>query len=368
MLLDEIDKLGTDRSRDAVGPLLEILDPEQNHAFSDNFLSVPYDLSDCLFIATANDVAQLPDFLRDRLEIIHLEGYTTAEKVAIARDHLASGLAREHGIKALSVADDVLAEIVEGWTREAGVRQLRRELASFYRERAVERLGDPATPTEVRGLGRDLERPVVFADSHRALGPRKYRAKDRSATLPPGVAVGLSVSAHGGQTLELEIVRLGTSDRPPGRLGMTGSLGAVMKESAELVRAHIMAYRDRYGLSAELFSWDLHLHAPEAAVPKDGPSAGAALFLALVSLYSGRPVRADVAITGEIGLSGQVLPVGGIRAKCLAAERAGMSTIFLPRANQADVPADLGIAVTYLDRASDALVALVALPATEIPA
>jgi ATP-dependent Lon protease len=357
VLLDEIDKLGTDQARDAMGPLLEMLDPEQNHAFSDNFLSVPYDLSDCLFIATANDVSRMPDFLRDRLETIHLEGYTTAEKIRIARGHLADGLAREHGIEPLSIADGVIAEIIEGWTREAGVRQLRRELAAFYRERAVERLGHPILEGAAGG---DPARPVLAADIARVLGPRRHRAPSRSQALPPGVATGLSVDAYGGQLLPLEVVRLGRSDKARGRLAMTGSLGVVMKESAELVRAHVMAYRERYGIAADAFAWDLHLHAPEAAVPKDGPSAGAALFLALVSLYTGRSVCADVAITGELGLSGQVLPVGGVRAKCLAAERAGMRLILLPRANEADVPRDLETPVTYIDRAEDALVALTA--------
>lgn len=356
VLLDEIDKLGTDRSRDAMGPLLEILDPEQNHAFSDNFLSVPYDLSDCLFIATANDTSRMPDYLRDRLEILELEGYTTAEKVQIARGHLAAGLAREHGIAALEIADDALTDVIEGWTREAGVRQLRRELAAFYRERAVERLGDPSVPAASRGA--DPARAIVADDTTRVLGPRKFRPAARSLAASAGVATGLSVSSHGGQTLQLEVVRLGTSERAPGRFGMTGSLGAVMRESAELVRAHVMAYRARYDLPESVFAWDLHLHAPEAAVPKDGPSAGVALFLALVSLYSGRAVRADVAVTGELGLTGQVLPVGGVRAKCLAAERAGMRAVFLPRANEVDVPSDLTIAVTYLDVAADALVAL----------
>jgi ATP-dependent Lon protease len=170
--------------------------------------------------------------------------------------------------------------------------------------------------------------------------------------------MGLSVAAHGGQTLPIEIVRVGTSDKAPGRLGMTGSLGAVIKESAETVRAHLMAYRTTYGLPAEVFAWDLHLHAPEAAVPKDGPSAGVAIFLAQLSLLTGRPVRRDVAVTGELTLSGEVLPVGGVRAKCLAAEQAQMGLVLLPRGNEADVPADLKIAVTFLDRAEDALVAL----------
>jgi ATP-dependent Lon protease len=307
-------------------------------------------------VATANDVSRMPDFLRDRLETIEIEGYTTAEKASIAGRHLGPSLAREHGIDELPVAAEVIADVIEGWTREAGVRQLRRELAAFYRQRAVERLGDPALGASVRAA--DPARPITAADLPAVLGPRKHRAPDRSLTLPPGVATGLSVSAYGGQILPLEIVRLGTSERPPGRLGMTGSLGAVMRESAELTRAHLMAYRDRYGVAEDVFAWDLHLHAPEAAVPKDGPSAGVALFLALVSLYTGRRVRADVAVTGELGLSGQVLAVGGIRAKCLAAERARMSAVLLPRANEADVPADLRIPVTFLDRAEDALPAL----------
>jgi ATP-dependent Lon protease len=351
VLLDELDKIGTDRARDAIGPLLEILDPEQNHAFSDNFLSVPYDLSDCLFVTTANDASRLPDFLLDRLESIPIEGYSTQEKTSIAISHLASELASEHGLPPLPIDGPVLVEVIEGWTREAGVRQLRQKLAALYREQAVLRVTDPAQAALA-------PRPVGTADLPRVLGPRRFHPPDRLLALPPGVATGLSVSAHGGQTLPLEVVRLGVAESALGGLAMTGSLGAVMKESAELVRAHLMAYRARYGLAEDVFRWDLHLHAPEAAIPKDGPSAGVALFLALLSLYSGRTVCADVAITGELGLSGQVLAVGGIRAKCLAAERAGMRQVLLPRANQAEVPADLAITVTPLVTAEDALCAL----------
>jgi ATP-dependent Lon protease len=357
VLLDELDKLGTDRSRDAVGPLLEILDPEQNHSFSDNFLSVPYDLSDCFFVATANDLSRIPDFLRDRLEIIELDGYTTTEKVQIARTHLAAGLAREHGIPPLSVADEVVAAVVEGWTREAGVRQLRRELSALYRARAVEQVLHAGAAAE-QGVRSQSERAVVVSDLAPVLGPRRFKPPSRWDKLLAGVATGLSVAAHGGQTLPIEIVRVGTSERAPGRLGMTGSLGAVIKESAETVRAHLMAYRAVYELPAEVFAWDLHLHAPEAAVPKDGPSAGVAIFLAQLSLLTGRPVRPDVAATGELTLSGQVLAVGGVRAKCLAAEQAQMGLVLLPRSNEADVPADLKIPVVFIERAEEALVAL----------
>jgi ATP-dependent Lon protease len=351
VLLDEIDKLADDRQRSPLGALLEMLDPEQNSAFSDNYLSVPYDLSDCLFVATANDLGALPAYLRDRLEVIELDGYTTAEKAEIAARHLAPSLAKEHGIPPLEADAEVIGALVEGWTREAGVRQLRRELAAFYRERAVERL----LPAEGAP---DPLRPVRRDDLARVLGPPRFRPPSKADTLPPGVATGLSVSGHGGEILPLELVRLGPTERAPGKLAMTGSLGKVMRESAETVRAHLMAYREKYGLPADAFACDLHLHAPEAAVPKDGPSAGIALFTAMVSLLRGVPVRPDVAMTGELDLSGRVLAVGGIRAKCLAAERAGMARVLVPRANEADVPADLKIPVTYLQRAEEALVAL----------
>jgi|GEM_PF-2944342 len=378
VLLDELDKVGTDKSRDVTGPLLEILDPEQNHSFSDNFLTVAYDLSDCLFVATANDLSRMPDYLKDRLEILELDGYTTQEKVDIAERHLASSLAREHGIAALGIDPAVVGRIIEGWTREAGVRQLRRELAGFYRERAVERVfaGAPsaaasapsaAVASPLAGTPPDGERAVVDGDLERVLGPKKFRRAERSDRLPPGVAMGLSVSGYGGQLLPLELVTVGRraaadGDARMGRFEMTGSLGAVMKESAHVVRAHLVAYRERYGIGSELASLDLHLHAPEGAVPKDGPSAGVALFLAMLSLASGRPVRPDVAVTGELDLSGRVLPVGGIRAKCLAAERAQMALVLVPRDNRADVPSDLTIAVGWLTTAEDALVAL--LPAS----
>ncbi len=357
VLLDELDKVGTDRSRDVTGPLLEILDPEQNHAFSDNFLQVPYDLSDCLFIATANDLSRMPDYLKDRLEILELDGYATREKVAIATTHLAPGLAREHGIPALSIDDATLAELVEGWTREAGVRQLRRELAAFYRERAVERLL-PTSQTPP-----DVLRPILSTDLPRVLGPRRHRPTDRSQHLPPGVVTGLSVSGHGGELLRLEVVALGTRDDDTtrtGQLHMTGSLGEVMKESARTIRAHLAAHAARYGISARaILEADFHLHAPEAAVPKDGPSAGAALFLALLSVATQRPVRADLALSGELDLSGRVLAVGGIRQKCLAAERAGMALVLLPRANEADVPKDLRVPVVFVDTTADLLQAFV---------
>ncbi len=351
VLLDEIDKLANDRQRSPLGALLEILDPEQNSTFSDNYLAVAYDLSDCLFVATANDLSSLPAYLRDRLEVIELDGYTTAEKVSIAKSHLSPSLAKEHGIPPLAADDATLAALVEGWTREAGVRQLRREMAAFYRERAVERLLPPSPPA-------DPERPIGVADLARVLGPPRFRSRRRAEAQPPGVATGLSVSAYGGELLPLELVRLGPAERVPGRLAMTGSLGNVMRESAETVRAHLLARRETYGLPAEAFAFDLHLHAPEAAVPKDGPSAGVALLVAMVSLLKNVPVRADVAMTGEVDLSGSVLAVGGVRAKCLAAERAGMALVLVPRANEADVPADLAIPVAFVERAEEALVAL----------
>jgi ATP-dependent Lon protease len=357
VLLDELDKIGTDRQRSPVGALLEILDPEQNHAFSDNFLSVPYDLSDCLFLTTANELSEIPPYLLDRLEVIELDGYTTEEKVAIAKAHLGASLAKEHGIDPLEMSDETMAMVVEGWTREAGVRQLRRELATFYRQRAVERLLPPA---EDEGAPpKNPSRPVVAGELTEVLGPPRHRPTERAEQPPPGVATGLSVSGHGGALLPIEVVRLAPAERPPGAFTMTGSLGKVMRESAETVRAYLLSHRDRYGLSLDEFSFDLHLHAPEAAVPKEGPSAGVALFLALLSLLSGIPVRPGVAVTGELSLSGQVLAVGGIRAKCLAAERAQMDLVLLPRKNEADVPSDLRIPVAFLDGIEDALQALV---------
>lgn len=342
MVLDELDKLGEERARSPLGALLEMLDPEQNTSFHDHYLGVPFDLSHVLFIATANELAAIHPTLRDRLEVIELDGYTLAEKRAITRRHLLPRLARDHGLAVPVVLDeDRVGELVERYTREAGVRQLTRCLGALHRARALAQLlGEPAPPVDTP------------EDLARILGPTRYPAPELPARLPPGVAVGLSVSGHGGSVLLVEAVRAAG----PARLELTGRLGDVLRESATAALALLASDPARFGLAGD--PGPVHVHLPDAAIQKDGPSAGLALLAAVVSLSRAVPLPADVAMTGEIGLRGQVLPVGGVRAKLLAAERAGARRVLLPVANRADVPSDLTIEPILVETVEEALLAL----------
>jgi ATP-dependent Lon protease len=345
VLLDEIDKIGTGTQRSPMAALLEVLDPEQNTEFSDNFLGVPYDLSHVLFVATANETSQIHPTLLDRMEPVELDGYTANEKTGIARDHLLERLCAEHGLPArLVIEDDALALIIEGHTRESGVRQLRRALASIHRARALEivragaDLGAPAST-----------RPVTKDEVAKVLGPPRFAVQQVDEALPVGVATGLSVGPGGGSILLVEVGLM------PGKgdLAWTGRLGSVLEESVRAALAHLRVAPERYGIDRDrLGAVDVHLHLPEASQAKDGPSAGTAIFAALVSALSGAPVPADLALTGEISLTGRVLPVGGVRAKLLAAERAGVRRVILPEDNRADVPTDVSLA-TVLVRSLD---------------
>lgn len=332
LLLDEIDKLGTDSARSPTGALLEILDPSQHAQFRDHYLGVPYDLSNVLFVCTANDIGRIHPILRDRLEIVELEGYSEREKIQIARGHLLPRIAAEHGLASpVPLSDEVLALIVAGYTREAGVRELQRVLAAIHRDRAL-------------AVVRKDPRPEVFGEEEltRLLGRARASRRRAEPFLAAGVANGLSVSADGGQLLPIEVlVGPGGPD-----LRLTGRIGEVMRESAQAVVSYLRHHRASYGVD-DLGS-AVHFHAPEGAVPKDGPSAGVALFAALLSAATGRRVRGDVAMTGEVTLHGRVLPVGGVKAKVLAAERAGIRTVLVPQENQADVPGDVSCAIVYL--------------------
>lgn len=329
VLLDEIDKLGRGYQGDPASALLEILDPEQNHAFVDHYLEVPFDLSKVLFIATANDLSTVPPPLRDRMEIIEIEGYTRLEKLEIAKDYVLSKLATNAGVEQEDVvlSDEVLEEAVNGWTREAGVRQLQRVLGKVYRAAAVKKAkGKLDAPLEV-----SLDTLEEY------LGRRKFRDEEHEALEKPGIATGLAWTPMGGDVLYVE------ASRTPGkgRLVLTGQLGDVMKESAQAALTYVRGIGDHLGVESEAFEKsDVHLHVPAGATPKDGPSAGVTMFSALVSLMTGRAVKSDLAMTGEVTLRGRVLPVGGIKSKVLAAHARGIRKIVLPKRNEPDL-ADL---------------------------
>jgi ATP-dependent Lon protease len=340
VLLDEIDKMGKDNWRSPSAALLEVLDPEQNHAFEDNYVAVPFDLSDIFFVCTANQVEEILPTLRDRLEIVELDGYTMEEKVQIARQHIAGGLAEEHGFDApLEISEELTLRCVEDYTREAGVRQLRQRLAALYRDAAV------------RKLKRCDEAPIDIGHVRKVLGPPRHRRQDALGSMPAGVVHGLSVGGDGGALMILEVAKLPGK----GELHLTGRLGEVMREAAHVARAR--ARLDSEGWGIDPGAWDkidLHVHAPEAAVPKEGPSAGVASYLAMASCMRGIPIRSDLAFTGEVSLRGAVLPVGGIRAKTLAAERAGLCEVVLPEGNRADVPEGLRIGVRFVSTVAEA--------------
>ena len=352
MVLDELDKLGNDLRGDPAAALLEVLDPEQNNSFTDHYLEVPFDLSEVIFLATANDLVSIPGPLRDRLEVIELPGYPTAEKRVIAERHLWPKQLREHGLTEAqaSITSQALTAVIEGYTREAGVRNLERELAAVARAIAVKVVssGDAVTP-EV----------VSEADLERYLGPARFESDIAERTGDPGVATGLAWTPNGGEILFIEASR----SRGTGKLTVTGQLGDVMKESAQAALSYVRSHAAAWGIPAEAFErHDLHIHVPQGGVPKDGPSAGNALVSAIMSLYTGRRVRGDVAMTGEITLRGAVLPVGGIQSKVLAAHRAGIRRVVLPERNSRDlleIPADVkaDLEIILVKRIEDTLAA-----------
>ena len=324
--LDEIDKLGQDFRGDPGSALLEVLDPEQNHKFSDHYLDVPLDLSKVLFFTTANRLDTIPPALRDRLEIIEIPGYIQEEKLAIAREHLLPAALEEHGLDEETIIwdDSTLRMVIEEYTREAGVRTLKRQLAGVLRAIAHDiAIDEVSSPIKV-GAGRIRS----------ALGPQKVFPESAEKIDTPGVSIGLAWTPVGGEILFIEATLMKGS----GKLTLTGQLGEVMKESAHTALSLIHAKAEELGIDESLFSdRNVHLHLPSGAIPKDGPSAGVALTVALISLMIGQPVRDGVAMTGEITLRGRVLPVGGIKEKVIAAARAGMSDVILPKRNEGDL-------------------------------
>ena len=355
MMLDEIDKLSISYQGDPAAALLEVLDPEQNSNFGDHYLDVPFDLSKVVFIATANDIGRIPGPLLDRMEVIELSGYTTAEKLHIARQHLLPKQLREHGMgpNQLTVSDEALLRVVSHHTREAGVRDLQRKVAEILR----------ANTEAVLGLVEGESRRVDASDLEDILGPERFVHEVAERIVPPGVVTGLAWTPVGGDILFIEAELMPGS----GRLTITGQLGEVMKESAQIALSLV---RSRLGSLVPGFDFtknDLHLHVPAGAIPKDGPSAGITMLTAIASLFSGRRVKPKLAMTGEITLRGAVLPVGGVKEKVIAAHRAGIEKILLSKRNEKDlrdVPEDVRAAMQFefVESASDVIRAALGLP------
>jgi ATP-dependent Lon protease len=325
VLLDEVDKVGSDYRGDPSAALLEVLDPAQNHTFRDHYLEVDLDLSDVLFIATANVLETIPGPLLDRLEVIRVDGYTEDEKVTIARDHLLERQVRANGLRAeeLDIREVALHGIVAGYTREAGVRELERQLGKALRKVAVRIAGGASVPVV-----------VDVSDLRDLLGRERFRAEEiAERTAIPGVATGLAVTGAGGDVLFVEATSM---DGDPD-LQVTGQLGDVMKESAQIALSWVRSHREDVSISADELARRFHVHFPAGAVPKDGPSAGITMTTALVSLLTGRPVRREVGMTGEVTLSGRVLPIGGVKQKVLAAHRFGLTEVILPARNGPDL-------------------------------
>jgi ATP-dependent Lon protease len=358
-ILDEIDKLGADFRGDPASALLEVLDPEQNNTFRDHYLDVPFDLSEVLFLTTANVLDTIPAPLRDRMEVIELAGYTEAEKLRIAREHLVARQITNHGLTAdqVSFTDEALGAMIRGYTREAGVRNLEREIGSICRKIARRHAEGQTAPVT-----------VASAVVEEMLGaPRFLDEEMRDRTRDPGVAIGLAWTPVGGEVLFVEASRMAGG----AQLTLTGHLGDVMKESARIALSWFRANASHYGVDPGFYKdSEIHLHVPSGSIPKDGPSAGVTMVVALASALSGRPVRGDVAMTGEITLSGRVLPVGGIKEKVLAARRVGINTVLLPRQNEKNIKEDLsdelrhGLVVHYVDEMDEVLrLALTPVPA-----
>jgi ATP-dependent Lon protease len=326
-MLDEIDKIGQDFRGDPASVLLEVLDPEQNRHFVDYYLDVPFDLSRVMFIATANTLNNLPAPLLDRLEIIPFQGYTEREKVEIASRYLLPRQIQDHGLGSvdLSFTEDAVVKVIRDYTREAGLRQLDRELATISRKLA--RLA----------LQQGKESPALQVDANeveKLLGPRKFAHEVQAARDRVGVATGLVWTEFGGEIIFVEATRM----KGHKQLILTGSLGEVLQESAQTALSYVRSHAEALQLDPDFFTQsDLHIHLPAGAIPKEGPSAGVTIAVALISLLTGRPARRDVALSGEINLSGGILPISGVREKILAAQRAGMKVVVLPQLNQVDV-------------------------------
>jgi len=325
LMLDEVDKLGHDFRGDPAHALLEILDPEQNKTFRDNYLDLPFDLSKVLFVTTANSLDTIPRPLLDRMEILRLAGYSEEEKLEIAKRYLIPKQQKESGLTAeqCTLPDDTVRKIISGYTREAGLRRLERAIGRVTRKVALRFAEGNAEPIAVQ--------PDDLAEM---LGPEPFNPEQARRDLPPGVATGLAWTESGGDVLYIEATLL-----PDGKgLTLTGQLGEVMQESAKAAQSYIWSHAADFDIEPALFkNCGLHVHVPAGAIPKDGPSAGVTMATALTSLYAKLPARSDIAMTGEITLTGLVLPIGGVKEKVLAARRAGIHTVILPKANQKDL-------------------------------
>ncbi|MCM3786875.1 endopeptidase La [Domibacillus indicus] len=338
-LLDEIDKMSSDFRGDPSAALLEVLDPEQNHNFSDHYIEETYDLSNVMFIATANDLSAIPGPLRDRMEVISIAGYTEVEKINIAKDHLFPKQVKENGLSRnqLRLKEEAIRDIVRYYTREAGVRGLERQMAAICRKAAKKIVS-----------GEKKRITVTDKNLQEFLGKRIFRYGQADTEDQIGVANGLAYTSVGGDTLQIEV----SLSPGKGKLILTGKLGDVMKESAQAAFSYVRSKADELGIEADFHEHhDIHIHVPEGAVPKDGPSAGITMATALISALTGRPVRRDVGMTGEITLRGRVLPIGGVKEKSLGAHRAGLTTIILPKDNEKDiddVPESIREGMTFL--------------------
>jgi ATP-dependent Lon protease len=348
MMLDEIDKLGNDYRGDPAAALLEILDPQQNNSFRDHYLDLPFDLSRVFFIATANQLGPIPAPLRDRMEVIALAGYSDREKLEIAKRYLVPRQIFENGLNPgqLTITDAALELIATRYTREAGVRQMERTVGRVARKVALKIAQGEAEAVDV-----DSGQIPEY------LGPPRFYPEQARKELPAGVATGMAWTEMGGEVLFIEATLL-----PGGKgLTITGQLGEVMQESARAAQSYLWSHAGEFGISAEMFrDYGVHLHVPAGAIPKDGPSAGVSITAALASLYTGRRVRPDTAMTGEITLSGLVFPVGGIKEKVLAAHRAGIRRIVLPSRNEADtddIPEDVRkeLTIVFVSRISEVI-------------
>jgi ATP-dependent Lon protease len=324
-MLDEIDKVGSDFRGDPSSALLEVLDPEQNFSFSDHYLDVPFDLSKVMFICTGNMLDSIPSALLDRMEVLQLLGYTEDEKVKIANRYLIPRQRKAHGLKSeqINITKGAVRRIITGYTREAGLRNLEREIANICRGVAA-----------AIASGEQKKAVVKVVNVAKFLGPVRFMAESKARRIIPGIAMGLAWTPVGGDLLFIEATAM------PGKkaLTLTGQLGDVMKESASAAMSWIRSHTKQLGIEDDFFdSHDIHIHVPAGAIPKDGPSAGVTMLTALVSLITSKRIHKDLAMTGEITLRGQVLPVGGIKEKVLAAHRAGIKTIILPKWNEKDL-------------------------------
>ncbi len=328
MLLDEIDKLGNDYKGDPSAALLEVLDPEQNKTFRDNYVDIPYDLSDVLFITTANDLDTIPRPLLDRMDTIEITSYTQEEKFHIAKKHLVAKQLKKHGLtkKMLTINDEAINGLIALYTREAGVRSLERVIASLCRKAAKEWLTKPEEERKtIKITPKNLEK---------YLGPAKFKKEEIRKNSEVGVVTGLAYTTVGGETMPIEVSAMEGS----GKIELTGSLGDVMKESARAAVSYIRSRAEEFGIDKDFYkNKDIHIHVPEGAVPKDGPSAGITMATAIYSELTGKKVRSDVAMTGEITLRGNVLPIGGLREKTMAAFKAGVKTVIIPNDNISDL-------------------------------